>query len=170
VNCQDRYNPGKRTAKLAKTICKLIDDALGVGGEKKGVLQTRKWENAMTIDKEAWAFRRNARLSDFLTTRELIETLVTTVSCGGKYSGGEMTALRAATIPSRFDWLVFLQTCLLRAGNLLMNIGPTADGVIRPIFEERLRDVGSWLQVNGEAIFGTRPWTLQNDTLTSNVW
>ena len=81
-----------------------------------------------------------------------------------------MTALRAVTIPSRFDWLVFIQTCLVRAGNLLMNIGPTADGVIRPIFEERLRDVGSWLEVNGEAIFRTRPWTLQNDTLTSNVW
>ena len=68
----------------------------------KGVLQTRKWENAMTIDKEAWAFRRNARLLDFLTTHELIETLVTTVSCGGKYSR-QMTALRAATIPFRFD-------------------------------------------------------------------
>ena len=40
----------------------------------------------MTIDRYAWAFRRNARLEDFLTTQELIETLVTTVSCGGKYS------------------------------------------------------------------------------------
>lgn len=50
------------------------------------------------------------------------------------------------------------------AGNLLCNIGPTADGVIRPIFEERLRGIGSWLQVNGEAIFGTRPWTVQNET------
>ena len=37
----------------------------------------------MTIDKNAWAFRRNADLADFLTTRELIEALVTTVSCGG---------------------------------------------------------------------------------------
>ena len=38
----------------------------------------------MTIDKKAWAFRRDAQLSDFLTTEELIETLVTTVSCGGR--------------------------------------------------------------------------------------
>ena len=83
---------------------------------------------------------------------------------------GALTALRAVTIPSRLDWLVFIQTCAVRAGNLLMNIGPTADGMIRPIFEERLRDVGSWLQVNGEAIFSTRPWILQNDTLTGNVW
>lgn len=48
-----------------------------------GQLQARKWENAMTIDKRAWAFRRDADLADFLTTRELIEALVTTVSCGG---------------------------------------------------------------------------------------
>lgn len=123
----------------------------------------------MTIDKYAWAFRRNARLQDFLTTQELIETLVTTVSCGGKYSQ-RSTALRAVTILRRLDWLVFIQMCLLKAGNLLMNIGPTADGMIRPIFEERLRALGSWLQVNGEAIFGTRPWIVQNDTFTSSVW
>lgn len=123
----------------------------------------------MTIDRYAWAFRRNARLEDFLTTQELIGTLVTTVSCGGKYSP-DLTFLRAETIPTRLDWLVFIQMSLVRAGNLLMNIGPTADGVITPIFEERLRDVGLWLKVNGEAIFGTRPWILQNDTLTSSVW
>lgn len=51
-----------------------------------------------------------------------------------------------------------------------MNIGPTADGMIRAIFEERLADVGSWLAINGEAIFGTQPWVLQNDTLTNYVW
>lgn len=51
-----------------------------------------------------------------------------------------------------------------------MNIGPTADGMIQPIFEERLRDIGSWLQVNGEAIFGTRPWITQNDTVAGAVW
>ena len=40
-----------------------------------------------------------------------------------------------------------------------MNIGPTADGLIPPIFEERLADVGGWLRINGEAIYSTRPWS-----------
>ena len=51
-----------------------------------------------------------------------------------------------------------------------MNIGPTADGRIIPLFEERLRDVGAWLGVNGDAIYASRPWTHQNDTMTPNVW
>ncbi|XP_069112896.1 alpha-L-fucosidase-like [Argopecten irradians] len=55
-------------------------------------------------------------------------------------------------------------------GNLLINVGPTHDGRIIPIFEERLRQLGSWLDLNGEAIYSSVPWTYQNDTLTSDVW
>ncbi|XP_031826221.1 alpha-L-fucosidase [Nomia melanderi] len=109
--CTDRYNPG--------------------------VLQPHKWENCMTIDKKSWGFRRNARLSEYLTLQELVKELVVTVSCGG---------------------------------NLLMNVGPTKDGIISPIFEERLRGMGNWLATNGEAIYNTKPWNVQNDTLTTDIW
>lgn len=47
--------------------------------------------------------------------------------------------------------------------------GPTHDGIIAPIFEERLRDFGSWLGINGQAIYGSRPWITQQDD-TPNVW
>lgn len=36
--------------------------------------------------------------------------------------------------------------------------------------EERLRQMGSWLAINGEAVYGSRPWTFQNDTITPGVW
>ncbi|KRX21618.1 Alpha-L-fucosidase [Trichinella nelsoni] len=55
-------------------------------------------------------------------------------------------------------------------GNYLLNIAPTADGRIMPIFEERLTQIGEWLKINGEAIFQTIPWKYQNDTTTANVW
>jgi alpha-L-fucosidase len=42
-----------------------------------------------------------------------------------------------------------------KGGNLLLNVGPTAEGIIPVPSADRLRAMGSWLKVNGEAIYGT---------------
>ena len=43
-------------------------------------------------------------------------------------------------------------------GNLLLDVGPQADGTISELQVERLRGLGQWLKINGEAIFGGSPW------------
>ena len=72
-----------------------------------------------------WVHNRQLSLENYYSARELVLTLVDTVS---------------------------------RGGNLLLNVGPTSDGRIPVIEEERLAEIGDWLRVNGAAIHGTRPW------------
>jgi alpha-L-fucosidase len=43
-------------------------------------------------------------------------------------------------------------------GNLLLNVGPKSDGTIPEPAQQILREIGGWLKVNGEAIYGSRPW------------
>ncbi len=45
-------------------------------------------------------------------------------------------------------------------GNLLLNTGPRGDATLQPEQVERLLETGAWLEANGEAIYGTRPWEI----------
>ncbi len=54
-----------------------------------------------------------------------------------------------------------------KGGNLLMNVGPKPDGELPIEQEERLREVALWMFVNGEAIYGVRPWVVTNE---HDVW
>ena len=52
------------------------------------------------------------------------------------------------------DILFKLVDIVSKGGNYLLNVGPTAEGVIPPASQDNLRTVGRWLKVNGEAVYG----------------
>ena len=54
-----------------------------------------------------------------------------------------------------------------KGGNLLLNVGPKPDGELPMEQEERLREIAGWMFVNGEAIYGVRPWAVVNE---GDVW
>jgi alpha-L-fucosidase len=54
------------------------------------------------------------------------------------------------------ELVLMLIDLVSRGGNLLLDIGPTADGRIPVIMQDRLGHIGRWLAVNGDAIYGTR--------------
>ncbi|XP_044728938.1 putative alpha-L-fucosidase [Chrysoperla carnea] len=64
---------------------------------------------------------------------------------------------------------ILIETISL-GGNLLINVGPTKEGTIIPILQERLQNIGKWLNINGEAIYNSSIWIKQNDTINGDVW
>jgi alpha-L-fucosidase len=76
--------------------------------------------------------------------------------------------------------LPYMITAWGMGGNVLMNVGPTPEGIIPEDSAARLREIGEWLTIYGESIYGTTagpfrylPWgtaTRKGDTLYLHVF
>ena len=79
-------------------------------------------------------------------------------SRGMGFSYGYNRAERFEHYHTSRELVIMLVDLVSRGGNLLLDIGPDADGTIPVVMEQRLLEIGQWMKVNGDAIYGTKPW------------
>jgi alpha-L-fucosidase len=72
-------------------------------------------------------------------------------------SGGGWSYTPDATFKSGREIVHMLIDIVAKGGNLLLNIAPSPEGTWQTDAYDRLEKIGAWLQVNGEAIYATRP-------------
>ena len=53
----------------------------GLCHTRTGVLLEHKWENALTLDRHSWGYRREAVVEDYLSIEELLQQLAVTIRC-----------------------------------------------------------------------------------------
>lgn len=75
----------------------------------------------------------------------------------GRSFGYNRAEGEAETIASA-DLISMLVDIVSKNGNLLLDVGPEADGTIPPVQMDRLKELGTWLKQNGDAIYDTVPW------------
>jgi alpha-L-fucosidase len=84
-------------------------------------------------------------------------------SFGYNRNDDETSYLSAAAVIRMFVDIVS------KNGNLLLNVGPRADGSIDQLQQQCLLGLGAWLEINGEAIRGTRPWIRAATTTADGI-
>src|SRR6201987_6202621 len=110
----------------------VVDDRFGV---KHSDVQSPEYEKRSQISKVKWEECRGL----------------------GRSFGYNRAEGEKETIAS--DELIYLLVDIVsKNGNLLLDVGPEADGTIPPVQMSRLEALGFWLRQNGEAIYATHPW------------
>jgi len=107
--------------------------------------------------------RFGVQFSDFTTPEYSSYSTITEKkweACRGLgYSFGYNQAEGPEQVIEPDKLIALLVDIVSKNGNLLLNIGPKADGTVSDIQMDRLHQLGDWLAVNGEGIFDSHPWT-----------
>ena len=61
------------------------------------------------------------------------------------------------------ELLYWLTAITSKGGNYLLNVGPTGEGLFPEESIKRLKDIGEWMKVNGESVYGTAKWLVNHE-------
>lgn len=86
----------------------------------------------------------------------------------GRSFGYNRAEGEAETISAK-DLIHLLVDIVSKNGNLLLDVGPEADGTIPAVQMERLQALGDWMKANGDAIYGTHPWKRAEGKTAENI-
>ena len=121
------------------------------------------------------SFKMNGRIESLMLLKRLEPGTVNEVESGGSNTLREYPWQSEITFT---DWfykkdrplthnartiLEMLIDAVSKNGNLLLSMELNPDGTIPPEIKEIVKTVGDWLKINGEAIYGTRPWKVFGD-------
>jgi alpha-L-fucosidase len=118
-----------------------------------------EWKKGVGINYKKEAFPENVAVYDIERGKldQLRPYLWQTDTSVGLKSWGHIEGEEFRAPDSLVDDLIDIVS---KNGLLLLNIGPRADGSIPDEAQKRLLEIGRWLEMNGEAIYGTRPWKI----------
>ena len=72
-------------------------------------------------------------------------------------------------IVSSVDLIRLFCDIVSKNGNLLIGVGPRPDGTIPELQQAPLLGLGEWLQVNGAAVYGSRPWEVAESSTSKGI-